>query len=156
MKYLFYKSNLGSVLHFSIFPIGFSITWLLHSFYIKELYIGCAIFECIILYIAGYVYYFYEDHFEIIYYFRIIRRKKIIEYNSIKRIKYNDAYKGIPELDFFLENQRFPKFLSCCSFKKGGKILRFFKKKNIEIEIKIPNKRKRRIVENELYKKEDL
>ena len=153
-KYLFYKSNLGSVLTFSIFPIGFSISWLLHGLYTMDLCIGCAIVECIILYTTGYVYYFYEDHIEIIYYFRIIRRKKIIDYKSIKKIRYNHPYKGNPELHFFLETQRLPKFISCFSFKKGGMILHFFKKKNIEIEIKILNKRRRKIVEDELYKED--
>ena len=115
--------------------------------------IFCLIFEYFILYTTGYVYYFFEDHVEIIYYFRIIRRKKIIDYKSIKKIRYNvDPYKGNPELHFFLETQRLPKFISCFAFKKGGMILHFFKKKNIEIEIICTTKRRRRIVENELYK----
>ena len=152
MKYIYYKSNLGIILSFSVFPIGFCIINALSHLNSMGWYYACIILEFVILYTTGYGCFFDEDHFEIIYYFRFFRRKKTIYYNSIKKISYFvNPYKSLPEIEFFLETKPLPMFLSCISLKKALVILRIINNKSIDIEINCSNNKKREIIEKELY-----
>lgn len=129
---------------FFIYIIYSSLTILLLSTMLSRIIIYVFIFSLIYISLCLLInqYRFYEDKFEIIYFFRVINRCYEHSYDEVFSVKYYNftSKYSFPTIQILLSNYKYKTVLPfnsfpVYSFKKRAYILKFLKIKGMQIEI---------------------
>ncbi len=158
------KIKIKSGIEFQYFMIVLFFIYILYS--ILSIFISSTLFSMITIYILIFLliyialcllvnqYRFYDDRFEITYFFRVVNRSYTHSYDDIDVVKYFHfmSTRSIPTIQILLRKYKYKTTLPFNSFpvytfKKRVTILKFLKGKGLKIEIHSDHEKDQDILE---------